>query len=103
MEKRAFGDGQRGTPLVSQDIQAYAAVGVDVGMVDARSEGDLGRLERVIGGEVDVEEEDAAGIRALSLLQSSQSLRTRTMYLRVEKQSRNTISSRTGPMIVACQ
>ena len=32
-------------------------------MVDAGAEGDLGRLEGVLGGEVDVEEEDAALVR----------------------------------------
>lgn len=29
-------------------------------LVDLSGEGDLGRLERVVGGEVDVEEEDAS-------------------------------------------
>ena len=32
-------------------------------MVDAGAEGDLGRLEGVLGSEVDVEEEDAALVR----------------------------------------
>ena len=32
-------------------------------MVDAGAEGDLGRLEGVLGGEVDVEEEDATLVR----------------------------------------
>ena len=59
---RTFGDGQSGAPLVSQDVQADAAVGVDVGVVDARGEVDLRRLERVVCGEVDCEEEDTAGV-----------------------------------------
>jgi hypothetical protein len=50
---RTLGDGQSGAPLVSQDVQADAAVGVDVGVVDAGGEVDLRRLEGVVGGEVD--------------------------------------------------
>src|ERR1700712_4619945 len=59
---RTFGDGQSGAPLVSQDVQADAAVAVDVRVVDAGGEVDLRRLEGVVGGEVDREEEDAAGV-----------------------------------------
>lgn len=39
--------------MVSQDIETDAAVGVDVGVVDAGGEVDLGRLERIVGREVD--------------------------------------------------
>jgi hypothetical protein len=46
-------DGQSGAPLVSQDIQADAAVRVDVGVVDAGGEVDFRGLERVVGREVD--------------------------------------------------
>ena len=52
-------DGESGGPLVLKDVQADRAVAVDVHMVDLRSEGDLGRLEGVVGREVDVQEEDA--------------------------------------------
>lgn len=58
-------DGQRGAPLVFQDVQADAAVGVDVAVIDARREVHLGRLERVVGREVDVQEVHAAGVRAV--------------------------------------
>ena len=58
-----FRDGQGGAPLVSQDVQADAAVRVDVGVVDAGGEVDLGRLEGVVGREVDGEEEDTSGVR----------------------------------------
>ena len=57
-----LGDGEGGTPLVLEDVEADAAVRVDVAVVDAGGEVDLGRLEGVVGGEVDVEEEDAAGV-----------------------------------------
>jgi hypothetical protein len=50
---RTFGDGQGGTPLITQNVQADAAVRVDVGVVDASCEVDLGRLEWVVGWEVD--------------------------------------------------
>ena len=36
-------------------------------MVDASGESDFRRLEWVVGGEVDIEEEDAAGVRAVTL------------------------------------
>lgn len=44
--------------MVSQYVEAYATVGVDVWMVDARREVDLRRLEGVVGREVYGEEED---------------------------------------------
>ncbi len=55
-----FGDRQRRRPVVLQNVEANDAVGVDVAVVNAGPEGDLGRLERVVVREVDVEEEDAA-------------------------------------------
>jgi hypothetical protein len=66
-----FGDGQGGAPLVTEDVQADAAVGVDVGVVYAGGEVDLGRLERVVGGEVDGEEEDAARVGRVGLRASA--------------------------------
>lgn len=53
-------DGECGAPLVPQDVQTNAAVRVDVGVVDAGSEVDLGRLEGVVGREVNGQEEDTA-------------------------------------------
>lgn len=38
-----------------------------LGVVDLGGEGDLGRLERVVGREGDGEEEDSAGVRAIGL------------------------------------
>ena len=51
-----------GRPLVLEDVQADATVGVDVGVVDLRDELELRRLERVVRGEVDVQEEDATRV-----------------------------------------
>ena len=49
--------------MVPKDVETDTAVGVDVGVVDASSEVDLGRLERVVGREMDCEEEDASRVR----------------------------------------
>ena len=62
-KKRTFRDGQRWTPLVPQDIQTDRTVGVDIGVIDLGREADLGRLEGVVGGESDREEEHAASVR----------------------------------------
>lgn len=55
-------DRERGRPLVLQNVEADLPVAVDVAVVDARLERDLRRLERVVGREVDVEEEDSPGV-----------------------------------------
>ena len=55
-----FRDGQGWAPLVSQDVEAYATIRVDVWVVDTRSEVDLGRLERIVGRKVYGEEEDTS-------------------------------------------
>jgi hypothetical protein len=62
-----FRDGESRAPLVSQDVQTDAAVGIDVGVVDASGEVDLGRLEGVIGREVDSKEEDTARVWGVAL------------------------------------
>lgn len=62
-----FADCESGTPLVSQNVQADAAVGVDVGMVNTGGEVDLGGLERVVCREVDGQEEDAARVWRVAL------------------------------------
>ena len=59
-EKTNFRDGERGGPLRPQDVEADGAVAVDVGVVDAGGERELGRLEGVVCGEVDVQEENTA-------------------------------------------
>ena len=60
--QHTFTNSEGWTPLVTQDVEADAAVGVDVGVVDAGGEVDLWRLEGVVGGEVDGEEEDTARV-----------------------------------------
>jgi len=55
-----FADRQSRAPLVSEDVETDAAIRVDVGVIDASCEVDLGRLEGVICGKVDGQEEDAA-------------------------------------------
>ena len=58
-------------PLVTQNVEAYAAVGIDVGMVDSGSEVDFGRFKGVIGGEMYGQEEDSSGVWTVSLYQLS--------------------------------
>ena len=48
-----LGDGQRWTPLVSENVETDAAVAVDVRVVDLGGERNLGGLEGVVGGESD--------------------------------------------------
>lgn len=47
-----FGDRQGRTPLVSENVQADAAIGIDIWVIDASREVDFGWLERVIGWEM---------------------------------------------------
>lgn len=56
-----------GTPLVPQNIQTDATVGVDVGVVNAGGEVNLGWLEGVVGREVNLQEEDTARVRRVGL------------------------------------
>ena len=63
-----LGDCESGAPLIPQDVQTNAAVGVDVGVVDPGGEVDFGRLEGVVGGEVDGKEEDTSGVWGVTLV-----------------------------------
>lgn len=62
-----LGDGEGGRPLIAQNVQTYRAVRVDVGVVDARREGDFRRFEGVVGREVNRKEEDAAAVGGVGL------------------------------------
>ena len=62
-DKRTFRNGQCWRPLVSKDVEANGAVGIDVGVVDLGRKADFGWFERIVGGESDGEEEDTARIR----------------------------------------
>ena len=64
---RTFRDRQCWTPLVPQDIETDRPVRVDVRVVDLGREADLGRLEGVVRGEGDREEEHAASVRRVTL------------------------------------
>jgi len=48
--------------LLFQDVQADNATGIDIWMIDLRRKGDLRGLKGVVGREVNVHLEDAAGI-----------------------------------------
>ena len=58
--KHTLGDRESRAPLVSEDVKTDAAVGVDVGVVNPGGEVDLRGLEWVVGGEVDVQEENTS-------------------------------------------
>lgn len=47
-----FRNGQSWTPLIAQDVEAYAPIRVDVWVVDAGGKVDFRRLERIVGREV---------------------------------------------------
>ena len=51
-----FGHCEGGRPLRTQDVQADGAIAVDVRVVDAGGECKFRGLERVVRGEVDIEE-----------------------------------------------
>lgn len=55
-----FGYGERGTPVILQNVQTDVSLGIDVAVVDTRAKDDLRRFERILGGEGDLEEEDPA-------------------------------------------
>lgn len=56
-------NGQCWTPLVLQDIETDSPVGVDVAVVDTCGKVNLGRLEGIVGREVNIQEKDTARIR----------------------------------------
>ena len=58
--EKDLADGESGGPLGPQDVQADGAVGVNVGVINSSSEGHFGRLERVVGGKVNGQEEHPA-------------------------------------------
>ena len=59
-EQQTFRYGQSRTPLVSQNVQTDAAIRVDVWVVNAGCEVDLGGLEWVVRWEMYSKEEDTA-------------------------------------------
>lgn len=77
--------------MVSQNVEADAAIAVDVGMVDTCGEIDLGWLEGVVGRETDLEEENTASERGV-VLTSRKTARVRFV----------TSSKRTFEQALAC-
>ena len=69
-------NGQGRTPLVSQDVQTDATVGVDVRVVDLGREADLWRFEGVVGGEGNGKEEHASSVWRVTLTNVKRQLRT---------------------------
>lgn len=94
--------------MVSENVQTDAAVAVDVGVVDAGGEVDLGRLEGVVCGEVDGEEEDTARVWGVTL-KCCQSCccraccRSGDAGVASPPTAQPGIRRLTGPMMVACQ
>lgn len=60
--QHTFRNGQRGRPLIPQNVQANRAIRIDVGMVNLGGEADFGRFEGVVGREGNGEEKDAASV-----------------------------------------
>jgi hypothetical protein len=63
-----FGYGQCRTPLIAQNVQAYATVRVDVWVVNASGEVHLWRFEGIIGGKVNCQEEYTARVGTVTLV-----------------------------------
>ena len=58
-----LGDGEGGGPGgLLEDVEADTTILVDVGVVDLGDELDAGRGEGVLGGELDLQEEEATGV-----------------------------------------
>jgi len=60
-----FTNGQSRRPVVLQDVQTDAATGVDVAVINFGGETNLGRLERIIRRELDLQIEHAVLVRGL--------------------------------------
>ena len=100
-----FGNGQGWAPLITQDVQADAPIGVDVGVVDASGEVDLGGFEWIVGGEMYREEEYSTRVRTLTLqdlLAAILGQRKQGKHV-PDTKSEVEVVLLTGPIIVACQ
>jgi hypothetical protein len=80
--------------LVPQNVKADGPISIDVGVINLRGEADFRRLERIIRREGNREEEDATGVRGITLMTQAVSL--------LESESGTEGKGLTGPMIVAC-
>ncbi len=77
--------------MVPQDVETDRAIRVDVRVVNLGREADLGGFEGVVCGERDRQEEDAAGVRRVTLKSQHESHEPLKERIRL-----------TGPIIVAC-
>lgn len=66
-EGQTLRDGKCRRPLIPQNVKTDAAIGVDIGVVDAGSKVDLRGLERVVGRERDAQEEDTRRVGRVGL------------------------------------
>jgi hypothetical protein len=111
--RQTFANRQCRAPLVTQDIQANAAIAVDVGMIYPCGKVDFWRLEWVVGGKVYREEKDTARVARIGLfltvsdlywvcdaVQSGWQAVMPSATLTGEVAKRQIL---TGPIIVACQ
>jgi len=57
-----LGDGECGTPLILQNVEANATIRVDVRVVDSSREVALWGLERIVRREVDVQEVNTSAV-----------------------------------------
>jgi hypothetical protein len=73
---RTFRHCQRRRPLLLQNVQADAPVGINVGVVNLRLESNFRRLERVIDREGDFQEENATRVWRITLQTSKGVART---------------------------
>ena len=62
-----LGDRQSWTPLVPEDIKTDTTVGIDVRVVNLGLERDLRRLEGIVRGEGNRQEEDATRVGRVAL------------------------------------
>jgi len=61
--KEYLADGQGGTPIVLQNVQANATLSVHIAMIDFGDKTDLWWFERIIGWELEFKIEDAICVR----------------------------------------
>ena len=60
-----LGDSEGGRPLIFEDVEADRSIAVDVHVINFRRERNLGRLEGVVGREMNVQEEHALMVRGV--------------------------------------
>lgn len=59
----AYGEGR--TPLILEDVETDASIRVNVAVINAGGEMDLGGFEWIVSGEVNIKEENTTCVRGL--------------------------------------